>query len=199
MVKIGNIVNYGVGKFSLEHFHVFENLTDVDNDLPTLLVGFSQTKKHFGELNFFDNKLRDNLFWTCNRMEDRYNYNKDLGRFIDYCEEQLTNSFEYLFINPFELKLSQIKRFIRFLRQGDGFFITDGPMVYIWVSDKTFGFNLDFSELFGVEPEHILRFLMDNGYRFISESEVQYCKEQMGALTYDLSELLFLKEKFAIT
>lgn len=200
MVKIGNIVNYGVGKFTLEHFNVFEEKSDIDfdNDLPTLLVGYDKTKAVYGELNFFDNRIENNLYWTCNRVEDRYNYNKDLGNFIDHCEEQLTKKFDYLFINPFELKLKQIKRFLNYLKSDKGYVVPDREMLYIWSHNKTFGFHTDLSDLFGVEKEHVLRFLVTNGYKILSEKEVQATQHQMGALDFDLAELLYLREKFAI-
>jgi hypothetical protein len=198
MVKIGNIVNYGQIKIELDHFHTWLSLDEIDNELPTLLVGYSNTKKIFGELNFFDKKLDHNLFWTLNRGEDRYNFNRDLGIFIEYCESKLTDKFEYLFINPFELSLNQIKRFLRHLKSEGGLVISDGPMMYIWAQSRTYGFHTEFGELFGVDRDHIVKFLLNNNYRILGDKEVEAFEINMGEIEYDLVELLFFRENFAL-
>lgn len=198
MIKIGNIVNYDNARFDLDCFKVVSSYDDIDKSLPTLLLGFSKTKKEFGELDFFDKKIDTNLFWTFSRAEDRYNYNKDLGVFIDYCEAKLTDGFDYLFINPFELKLSQMKRFMSHVKQHSGYFLRDENMVYLRIKGITYGFNVELSNLYNIDNNHIFSYLRNNGYQELPKSVLTTFQEEFIGLEYDLSELLFLKEKFAI-
>lgn len=195
MVKIGNIVNFGKGKFGLTHFNVLMDIDDVDNDLPTLLVGYYEIKEQF-DLNFFDKKIIGNLYWTFTKAEDRYHYNRDLSSFIDICEANLKSKINYTFINPLELKLSQIKRLITHLKSTQGLVVSDGDMIYVWVEDKTLGFHTDMLELYGVEKERALRFLIENNYQILTDDEIKTIQGNVGELEIDSSELLYIKENF---
>ena len=201
MVKIGNIVTFGSNLIELDHFNFFRDLNSLgvaNNDLPTLYVGYASTTNHFGYLNFFNKQLTNNSFWTLNKEEDRYNYIKDLSSFIDFCEAKLTNGFEYFFVNPFELTKPQTKRFIKFLKNNTGFYVNDNQMVYVTVKGKTYGIHSEFTQIVGIPKDRVLKFLSDNGYGEISNDVLNTIKEQLSDLEYELSELLFLKEKFAI-
>lgn len=198
MVKIGNVVDYGVNKIELPHLNVFKSIEDIDNQLPTLLVGYSEVKLVYENLNFFDKKINDDLYWTFNRVEDRYNYIKDLSSFIDHCESKLTQSFKYLFINPFELNLTQIKRFINHIKTNDGVFLSDGPMIFVTIKDLTYGFHTQFSEILGIQEGKLYQFLTKNNYIKIAEDTIKETQKELGDLKYNLGELQYLREKFAL-
>lgn len=197
-MKIGNIVTYNKSKVELDQFHIFTNLSDINNTLPTLLVGYMETKATFKDLNFIDRKLTPNRFWTTSRLEDRHIFNIDLEAFMEHCESKIIEGFEYEFINPFETTICHIKGVINHIRSGCGLIHIDGPMTYFYVDGYTYGYHTDIADIYGVSNRRIIKLLHDNGYKQITSSEVESIQELLQIIDYDQSQLLFLKEKFAL-
>jgi hypothetical protein len=198
MVKIGNIVTYNKSKLNIPQFNIFGSLAEVTNTLPTLLVGYEETKQFYGELNFIDRKINERVFWTTTRVEDRHIFYKDLEDFIDLCERELINGFQYFFINPFELKPREIKRFIRKLKNNGGVFYQDKEMIYLLTNKFTYGFHVGIGDVFGITNRRAIKFLQQNGYIQVEDSVIEDSKKALEVIDYDPSQLLFLQENFTI-
>lgn len=196
MIKIGNIITFNKSKIELAQFHIFDNLNAINNNLPTLLVGYTETKNLFNGLNFIDRKITDRLFWTTSRLEDRHIFNVDLEKFVEYCEENISSNFNYFFINPFELTLKQTKRLITKLKMHKGVFYQDGPMMYLYLNDFTYGFHKEIGEIYGIKYFRVLKFFSDNHYTEVPTDQIEEAKIILQIIDYDPSKLLFLKEKF---
>jgi hypothetical protein len=196
MVKIGNIVTYNKSKLNIPQFHTYGSMEEVKNNLPTLLVGYEETKKSCGELNFIDRKINERVFWTTTRVEDRHIFYKDLEDFIDLCEAELIKEFKYFFINPFELKPKEIKRFIKKVRNGKGVFYQDKEMIYLLSNKFTYGFHVGIGNVFGVTNRRVLKFLKQNGHTQVESEVIENTKKALEVIDHDSSQLLFLQENF---
>ena len=107
MKFIANIITKGKLEIS-SYFNIVSNMDNIDITLPTLIVGWKETKCLFPEQNILENRINDNIFWTFSKREKRYQYEKDLETFINLVISNLNKEINYHFFN-FILS-SQIKR-----------------------------------------------------------------------------------------
>lgn len=143
-MKIGNIIteeNVTVNN----HFNIYKKYDEVDNDLPTLIIGLDNIKKSGKDFKFSNRKLNEKLFWTFSKSERRILFEEDLFYFVEYCYKQLSKQNEYVFIDLILNTKDFLKEFFNNLEQqieNNISFIT-GHMVYILSNSKIYGINLN--------------------------------------------------------
>ena len=74
---VGNIVT--TSKIDNENFKICRKLDTIDSNLPTLIIGWENTKELLGDkVSILHKKIDDNTFWTFSAKERLVDYEKDL-------------------------------------------------------------------------------------------------------------------------
>ena len=81
MIIVGNIISKDNIVEISPNFLVSKTI--IDNNLPTLIIGWEETKKLFPEASILRKKIKDNLYWTFSTTEKRTVFENDLKKFID--------------------------------------------------------------------------------------------------------------------
>ena len=172
----------------------------ISNTLPVLYVGYDGTSNYIVQnLSFINRQLGVDSFWTMNRLEDRYLYNRDLEKFIIHCENKLIVDFDYQFINPFNpMSLGELRIIVEHIIKLNGVVHYDGSMVYFQTKSSIIGFNLEFGEIAGISRNRIDRFIQTNKLTTLLDSDLKDYRAQFQDLNLNVSELLFIREKFAV-
>lgn len=110
-MKIGNIVTKYDFKEDIS-FNVFKKYDEVDNNLPTLIIGWKDMLKIFPNQPILKNKINDNTFWEFSKFEDRTKNSLGVERFIQECYDNKFNSFDLVYIDLISFSLTKIRKII---------------------------------------------------------------------------------------
>lgn len=195
MFIIGNIVVKGNAKISVPRMNVVSEMSEINNQYPTLLIGYYELKPKY-TLDFLNRKLGDNLFWTFKRDEERTMYNRDLYDFVIHCEEQFMSGFEYYPIDPFKIKRKSVKKIIKHITTTPSIFHIDKDMLFIHTKGITFGFNLGIGKVIGIKKDKILTKLITK-YKIpeLPQEQIDSIYLSMGDIEFDSAQLPYLSEK----
>ena len=81
---VGNIVIDS--KIEEENFNICSDLDTIDNDLPTLIIGWELTKNIVGDdISILHKKINQRLYWTFNQKERKVDYEVDFEKFKEIC------------------------------------------------------------------------------------------------------------------
>ena len=131
MKKIGNVIvsspNYKVE----DCYNKFLSLSNVDNDLPTMIIGLENAKKYIEGFSIFKKEYWNNmLWWTFSKTEKRSDYDKDIQKFYEICINNIINNIKYYNININELTYGKIKKVIEYI-------INNNKKIYYIDNNKT--------------------------------------------------------------
>ena len=60
-------------------FDITSSLKKVNDDIPTLIIGWNNAKTIYGDnLDILDKKISKNLYWTFSKREKRNDYENDI-------------------------------------------------------------------------------------------------------------------------
>lgn len=168
MEKIGNVIvsspNYKVE----DCYNKFLSLSNVDNDLPTMIIGLENAKKYIEGFSIFKKKYWNNmLWWTFSKTEKRSDYDKDIQKFYEICINNIINNIKYYNININELTYSKIKKLIKYIKNNNKkiYYIDNNKFVFIYDIEKTkniYGISLNTCAFYGINKEKILKLIVSN-------------------------------------
>lgn len=171
MKYIANIITKGKLEIS-SYFNIVSNMDNIDITLPTLIVGWKETKCMFPEQNILENRINDNMFWTFSKREKRYQYEKDLETFINLVVSNLNKEINYRFFN-FILS-SQTKRdnFINYVNSGNCSIYYNSRIVYIYnnIDKITIGVSLIDINYIGINSKDFLKLLNKNNNNLLIDN-----------------------------
>lgn len=149
-MKVGNIVTkYEFNEDS--SFNVFKNYEDIDNDLPTLIVGWKEMIKVFPKQPILRNKINETTFWEFSKFEDRNKYTLGIEKFIQKCYDIKFNSFDLLYVDLIKLPLTHIKKIIFKIKNSDNLITYYNENDIIIFSDNIlFCLNIGLLNLFDI-------------------------------------------------
>ena len=75
MKLIANILTEGSFQNN-ELYNVVSNKDDLISELPTLVIGWSFTKRNYPEANIINWQINENTFWCFGKREKRNRYEK---------------------------------------------------------------------------------------------------------------------------
>jgi hypothetical protein len=194
MFNIGNIVVYGSQRMSIPKMNVVSDLSEADNDLPTLMIGYHELKNRY-ELDFLNRKLEDDLFWTFTRSEERTLFNKDLYDFITHCENKLLDGFKYYHIDVLNMRLKSLKKTITHIKTNESQYVIDKDVLFIHTAGITFGFNLGIGDVLGINRNKIFKKLLNYNIGKLPQERIDSIFKQMGDIEFDSALLPYLSEK----
>lgn len=155
MKKIGNIITNLDYQYP-EYLNVSDTL-DIDNSLPTLVVGFDLAKELFpNQRNAANNHIIDKIFWTFGRLENRSKFDLNLENFIRFCFYNQIENINYIFLDLIHSKpskLFKITKKILSLRNPISFQYKD--MCYIYSGENIFGIDLNLCQFVDLDRDKI--------------------------------------------
>jgi hypothetical protein len=133
---VGNIVTNS--KIDNESFKICRKLDTIDSNLPTLIIGWENTKELLGE--------------------QKSEYETDLDSFITYCYNSFGENIPYVYLDLVLGKRMVNFRIIRKILslKNPITYISDTNMVYIYGENILFGIDLNVVSLFEGKSEKIV-------------------------------------------
>ena len=160
MQKIGNIVTQGNKNIYNQLFNVVKSLSEIDNDLPTLIIGWDLAKQNIKNINILKKKY-DNINWTFTKRERKCDNDVDVVKFYEECLINEMNKIKFIHINLLTYNYSKIKKIIKYLNNNNIkkyiFFTKDSNYMFIYSEEyKTvFGLSLTFCEYINISKKKI--------------------------------------------
>jgi hypothetical protein len=156
-MKVGNIIsNIDLEE---ENFNNYTTLSQIENDLPTLIIGWSVTKEIFGDkVSILHKEIEDNLFWTFSTKERKVDYEFDIDTFKRECYKKIGNHLHYVYIDILHGKYNINKKIIQkiYTLNNPISYITQNNMLYIFDENIVFGVDLNICELIGITNTKII-------------------------------------------
>lgn len=191
---IGNVVTTKLKDIKLPYFNVVSDISEIDNEYPTLLVGYYELKGKY-ELDFIERKIEDNLYWTFLKTEERTLFNRDLYEFIQHCEKEFLGDFNYYYLDPFKIKTKSLKKLIKYIQQNQSYYYIDGDMLYIHSKGVTIGILLGICEVIGIPKNEVFLKLQKFNIKKVSKKRIERIRNIFIEMDYDEAHLLYLSEK----
>ena len=178
-MNVGNIVTNS--KIDIENFKVCNKLETIDKNLPTLIIGWENTKKLLGENVSILHKQIDNFtYWTFSTKERKSEYEIDLDSFISKCYNTFGEHLPYVYLDLLMGKRMVNFRIIRKILSLNNpiTYISDSNMVYIYGENIIFGIDLNIVSLFEEKYEKILNKVKNLENNTLVDLEIfNKCKE----------------------
>lgn len=131
MKYIANIITNNKIEIS-SFFNITSNISKIDINLPTLIIGWSEVKKLYPEQNILDCKINDNLYWTFSKREKRFKYEQDLENFIKKVISELNSKINYRFFNYVLASPEKRLNFINYINNGYCSIYYNSRFLYIY-------------------------------------------------------------------
>jgi hypothetical protein len=137
VIKIGNI--YTDNKFfDKTLYNVGCDINKIDNNIPTLIVGYELAKKFSTNFNILEEKIDENIFWTFGKMEQRNVFEKSFDKFQNLCLCTLKNKTKYSFFNVLTQPQNEKLKFFDKIKSSE-------HCVYTVINDMIY-FNTDYED-----------------------------------------------------
>lgn len=161
-MPIARIITNSKMKGIVEFIEVTNDVTKVNDTIPTLIVGKKNAESLFGRENVhvLDKKIKENLWWTFSLLERRDEFENDIAIFNKMVIDNIGRNITYSFFNLFTENIGRIKKFITFMKNNESKIIysTDRHL-YIFYKHFVFGLSFDQTDFLGVKKEKIMKIL----------------------------------------
>ena len=183
-MHIGNIVT--TSETEETYFKICDDINITDDSVPTLLIGWEETKKLLGENVSILHKTIDNkLSWTFSPEERKVDYEQDLKNFKEKCYNEFGINIPYVYIDILHSKLHIIKKILyKIYSLKESFsYITPNNMIYIFGDNIIFGLDLNIVELIGIPQDKIISKIHGLSNSILIENEIfNKCKDLIKKL-----------------
>jgi hypothetical protein len=183
---VGNIVSSL--KIQEENFNVCSDLDTIDNDLPTLIIGWDNAKEFVGEnISILHKKINQKLYWTFNEKERKVDFEVDFEKFKEVCFNTFGDNIPYVYLDILHGKSKINKKIIKkILSLGDPvIYISDKKMVYIYGENIIFGIDLNIIEYSSIKKEKILNRIKNlNNNVLVTDEIFNKCKDLLYKIKY---------------
>lgn len=161
---IGRIITKSKNVDTIDFVDITSDKSSVNGkdgcSIPTLVIGKKNIIDLVGEDNvhYLDKKVANNLYWTFAKTEQRNEYERDLESFNKLLLDKLLHGVEYRYVNIFQRSLSDLKKFITFMRSPlDKAIYVSRDMMYIYCKKVVYGVSLTDLNYVGITTEKVLK------------------------------------------
>ena len=161
---IGRIITKSKNVDTIDFVDITSDKSSVNGkdgcSIPTLVIGKKNIIDLVGEDNvhYLDKKVANNLYWTFAKTEQRNEYERDLESFNKLLLDKLLHGVEYRYVNIFQRSLSDLKKFITFMRSPlDKAIYISRDMMYIYCKKVVYGVSLTDLNYVGITTEKVLK------------------------------------------
>ena len=176
----GNILT--TEDINIEYFNKVEDLSCIKNDLPTLIIGWEETKRIIGEdkVSILHKKINNNLYWTFTQKERKGDFELDITNFKNKCLTQIEDKIKYIYVDVLHDSKRKIKKILRKILDLKTIltYINNKDMLYIFGENLVFGIDLNICEFIGVKKNKILNKVNDISDVTLQQNEIfNICKD----------------------
>ena len=111
-MKVANIVSKTKVSVS-NNFNVVNTIDDIINGLPTLIVGYQETKNLFPDFDVTNMKVTNSVYWTPSKIEKRSQFEESIDKFIDLIFLDLVKDIKYIFVDPIQYYNRKLWKILR--------------------------------------------------------------------------------------
>ena len=179
----GNILT--TEDINIEYFNKVEDLSSIKNDLPTLIIGWEETKRIIGEdkVSILHKSINDSLYWTFNQKERKVDFEIDIINFKNICLTQIENKIKYVYVDVLHNSKRKIKKILRKILdlKTTLTYINNKNMLYIFGDNLVFGIDLNICEFIGIKKNKILNKVNGISDVTLHQNEIfNICKDLIG-------------------
>lgn len=161
---IGRIITKSKNVDTIDFVDITSDKSSVNGkdgcSIPTLVIGKKNIIDLVGEDNvhYLDKKVANNLYWTFAKTEQRNEYERDLESFNKLLLNKLLHGVEYRYVNIFQRSLSDLKKFITFMRSPlDKAIYVSRDIMYIYCKKVVYGVSFTDLNYVGITTEKVLK------------------------------------------
>jgi hypothetical protein len=196
---LGNIVCKDEIKVS-EIFNVVKTINEIDNSLPTLIVGFDLICSLYPDFNILEFKVDANTYWTFKRTERRDKFEEDLSKFTEVAYSSLINNIKYIHIDFLLHNPRQLKKIFKKILYGEKIVsVQYKNNIFIYLENIIFGLDLEMLRFMKVNVDKILTKIKLKSLSFLQDDSIfiKYKKEVqiLGNKEYYLPFLYSIKNE----
>lgn len=169
MRTIGNIITENKRSINKDLLLAFDNIDNVNNNNPTLIIGFENAKRNISNFDILkkDYIINGNkVYWTFKKNERKYDYDVDVNNFYKICFENIVNSISYNYINIVNLNFKSLKKLVSYFANNNDkyIYIHNNRFVFIYDSilKQTMGVSLSLLEYVGINPQKVKHKIFTN-------------------------------------
>ena len=162
IIIVGNIVTEdGItnvpNNFNVINFESYENETSV----PTLFIGWENTKRILPKSSILNKKITDNLYWTFSSTEKRTIFENDLKSFITKSHQDFVKNIPFYSLDPIILKIKTTKDLLQKLQNFKESFtyLYENRIVYIYYNSTIISLDLELLKFISFDDNEILEYL----------------------------------------
>jgi len=191
---IGNIVSSNK-EGDLKYINYCTSLDKCFKDVPTLIIGWNNTKKIFNEDNVsILNKNIDKItFWTFNQKEKKIDYDTDLSVFYNFCFNHFKTKYKYVYIDPINESLSNIKKIIKKIKSLKNIkTYQEDDYIYIYGDNLIFGIDLNVMDFIGIDKYKLKNKIEKITNVLLSKNDIFICyNDLISIFNYDVKYITY--------
>jgi len=156
-MKIGNIISDS--KIIEDNFNHYNEISQIDNDFPTLIIGWAKTKEIYKDkVSILHKQISENLFWTFSEKERKVDFEVDIESFKNNCYKKIGDNLHYVYLDILHGKYKINKKIIQkiYSLTSPVSYISKNNMLYIFNENLIFGIDLNICDFIGVKKEKII-------------------------------------------
>jgi len=153
----GNIISEK--NIVIDGFKIFNNIEDVDNDLPTIIIGWGLVKLLYGDkVSILHKNINIKTFWTFSEKERKVDFEVDIENFKEYCYNNFGENIPYVYLDFLYGKKNINKKIIKKILslKESTIYVTENEMVYIYGENILFGVDLNTVNYFQNKKDKVL-------------------------------------------
>ena len=158
---IGNIVTKS--NIIDENFNVVRELKHINEELPTLIVGWKSVKELISNASILHKKISDTMWWTFDEKERKVDYEVDIETFKEECYKHIGKNLIYVYVDVLYFPKYKIKKIINKIKSFNSpiYYINKNNMLYIYDENIVFGIDLNVTKLIGVNNLKLIKKIGD--------------------------------------
>lgn len=169
----GNIVSDS--EILIDGFKKFNSNQTIDNDLPTIIIGWDLTKKIYGnKVSILHKTINLKTYWTFSSKERKVDYETDIEKFKEFCYNNFGDNIPYVYLDILYGKKHVNKKIIKKILSLENpyIFITKNEMIYIFGDNIIFGIDLNVINYFDNKKEKVLQKIKTLKESVLVDSEI---------------------------
>lgn len=178
MIFVGNIVCNDELTSIPNNFNLFSFEDWESNDLPTLFIGWEETKKKLPNASILNKKINNNLYWTFSIPEKRNIFESDIKSFIKKSYDDFVKNIPFYVFDPLILNIKTTDELLEKLKtfaKSFTYLYGDG-MVYIYHDAKIIAIDLNLLKFISFNSQEVLKYLREES-NFFENKEKEFKSE----------------------
>lgn len=147
----------------------------IDNDLPTLIIGWDLVKEMYdGKVSILHKSINIRTYWTFNSKERKADFESDIESFKEFCYNSFGDNIPYVYLDILYGKKNINKKIIKKILTlvKPYVYVSDNNMVYIFGDNIIFGIDLNILDYFDGKKEKTLRVINNLNSAVLIDSEI---------------------------